>query len=61
MEYNPFFDICDLKGDKLLGSLFGTAYKGSSMPKQPRANDVFIQVPCTLFEFYNGCVKTIKY
>lgn len=61
LQYNPFFDIYDGKGHDLHGSLFGTAYGGANQPEDPRLSDVYVQIPCTLFEFYNGCMKVVKY
>jgi len=61
LKYNPFFDIFDNKGTELHGSLFGTAYGGINEPKHHNYGDCYVTVPCTLQEFYNGCVKTITY
>ena len=61
LKYNPFFDIYDGKGSDLHGSLFGTGYGGANQPQDPRLGDVFVQIPCTLLEFYNGSIKTVKY
>lgn len=61
LEYNPFFDIYDGSGKDLHGSLFGTAFGGANQPQPHRVGDIFVEVPCTLQEFYNGCVKVISY
>lgn len=61
LKYNPFFDIYDGKGNDLHGSLFGTGYGGANQPEDPRLGDVFVQIPCSLLEFYNGSMKTVKY
>eukprot|EP00347_Sterkiella_histriomuscorum_P002124 403369378 len=61
LKYNPFFDIYDGKGHQLHGSLFGSAFGGANQPEPPRHSDVFVEIPCTLFEFYNGSIKVAKY
>ena len=61
LKCNPFSDLCDTRGQDLHGSLFGTAYGGANQPKKPIVSDVFVNVPCTLIEFYNGCVKNVVY
>ncbi|CDW88811.1 c-terminal region family protein [Stylonychia lemnae] len=61
LQYNPFFNIFDSKGHDLHGSLFGTGFGGANEPEPPRIGDIFVQIPCTLFEFYNGCIKKITY
>jgi DnaJ-class molecular chaperone len=61
LKHNPFYDICDLKGEEHLGSLFGTAYGGANEPSEDAVGDVVVDIPCTLQEFYNGCIKTISY
>ena len=32
LKHNPFFDLCDIKGSLLEGSLFGTAFGGLNEP-----------------------------
>lgn len=61
LQHNPFFDIYDGSGKDLHGSLFGTAFGGMNEAKPAQVFDIYVKVPCTLFEFYNGCVKTITY
>lgn len=43
------------------GSLFGTAFGGANEAPKPLIGDVFVVIPCTLKEFYNGCIKTLSY
>lgn len=61
LEYNPFNEIIDTKGQKLQGSLFGNAFGGQSAMKVAPMSPILLQVPCTLQEFYNGCVKVVQY
>jgi DnaJ family protein B protein 13 len=61
LEVNPFFDIIDNMGTELHGSLFGTAYAGAHEPPKKMVGDVYLNVPCTLKEMYNGCMKTVVY
>jgi DnaJ-class molecular chaperone len=61
LEYNPFNEIIDTKGQKLQGSLFGNAFGGQNAMKVAPMSPIFLEVPCTLQEFYNGCVKVVQY
>ena len=61
MENNAFHKIADTNGAQLSGSLFGSAFGGAlALPFNP-AEDVKVEVPCTLLEFYHGCVKLVVY
>ena len=61
LKNNPFFDICDRTGTEVEGSLFGSAFGGVFEPKLPPMPTIEVQVPTTLKEFYNGCVKTVSF
>lgn len=61
LEYNPFHEIIDTSGKKLQGSLFGNAFGGQNAMKVAPMSPIFVEVPCNLSEFYNGCVKEIQY
>ena len=41
--------------------MFGTAFGGSNEPNPMPEGDIFVKIPCTLTEFYNGAFKTINY
>lgn len=61
LKNNTFYDICDKNGTEVEGSLFGSAFGGVNQPKLPPMPTIEVQVPTTLKEFYNGCIKTISY
>ena len=61
LEFNPFFNIIDTEGQKLKGSFFGNAFGGINAPPLAPLGPVMVVVPCTIQEFYNGCVKNIEY
>ena len=61
LKYNPFHGVFDSTGQKLHGSMFGSSYGGALAPSAEAAEDVKIDVPCTLMEFYHGCVKIVTY
>ena len=48
-------------GKDLEGSMFGGAYGGANMKPPSIPEDVIIVINCSLEEFYNGCMKIIKY
>ena len=41
--------------------MFGTAFGGSNEPKPALEGDCFLEIPCTISEFYNGCMKKAYY
>jgi len=43
------------------GSLFGSGFAGLNHPTLPPIQTIYINVPTTLKEFYNGCIKTVSY
>lgn len=61
LEYNAFHKIADTTGSQLSGSLFGSAFGGAIAPPVNAAEDVKVEVACTLLEFYHGCVKLVVY
>lgn len=61
LKNNTFYDICDKNGTEVEGSLFGSAFGGVNQPKMPPMPTIEVQVPVTLKEFYNGCIKTVSY
>lgn len=61
LENNAFHQIADTTGSQLSGSLFGSAFGGALCPPLEEAQDVKVDVPCSLLEFYHGCVKLVVY
>jgi hypothetical protein len=41
--------------------MFGSAFGGAHAPLAKVAEDVKMDVPCTLLEFFHGCVKLVVY
>ena len=41
--------------------MFGSAYGGAHAPAAEPAEEVRVDVPVTLQEFYHGCVKLVVY
>jgi len=58
---NAFHQVCDSTGEKLSGSMFGSAYGGSHEPAPQDSKDVEVDLPCTIMEFYHGSVKYVTY
>jgi DnaJ-class molecular chaperone len=48
-------------GRDQFGSMFADAYGGKGVPAQSAPQDVLVILDCTLFEFYNGCVKHVEF
>ena len=61
LRCNAFHGVFDGTGEKVHGSMFGSAYGGSLAPSGSAAENVKIEVPVTLSEFYNGCVKLVVF
>jgi len=61
LECNAFHGVFDGEGTKLQGSMFGSAFGGARAPLAGAVGDVHVEVPVTLAEFYNGCVKVAVY
>jgi hypothetical protein len=61
LKHNPFFELCDIKGSLLEGSLFGTAFGGLNEPAAPLVADITVTVDVTLREFYCGSIKQVRY
>lgn len=58
---NPFTDKLEDDGRDQFGSMFGDAFGGQNQPMTPAPQDIVVTLPCTLFEFYNGCLKRIEF
>jgi DnaJ-class molecular chaperone len=43
------------------GSMFGDAYGGQNEPKPQPPQDIEVKLDCSLYEFYNGCIKRIEF
>jgi DnaJ-class molecular chaperone len=61
LHHNPFHNVSDSTGEKLHGSMFGSAFGGGHAPGADAAKDVQVEVPCSLLEFYHGAVKLVVY
>lgn len=51
----------DQDGSDLFGSFLADSYNGKKMPKKSAPKNVEVTIKCTIKEFYNGCLKDIKY
>jgi len=61
LHNNAFHKVCDATGEKLSGSMFGSAYGGSHAPAPQASKDVEVDLACTIMEFYHGSVKYVTY
>ena len=61
LECNAFHAVFDGEGTRLHGSMFGSAFGGAKAPLAGAVGEVRVDVPVTLAEFYNGCVKMAVY
>jgi DnaJ family protein B protein 4 len=60
-RYLPFNKLFDDDGSELYGSFFGGA-KGGMRWEEPVLNDeVRMDVPCSLSDFFNGAFKTVSF
>jgi DnaJ-class molecular chaperone len=41
--------------------MFGDAFGGMNQPEIPAPKDIVVTLDCTLYEFYNGCLKKIDF
>lgn len=41
--------------------MFGDAFGGQRYPLNPAPEDIVVSLECTLYEFYNGCLKKIEF
>ena len=61
-EANPYSLLNEFENKKdQLNSIFGSAYGGLNRPEDAPLQNIIINLPCTLEELYNGCIKTITY
>ena len=61
-ETNPYSLLNEFENKKdQLNSIFGSAYGGLNRPEDAPLQNIIINLPCTLEELYNGCIKTITY
>ena len=51
----------DLDGNDAYGSLLGDGHGSKNQPAKSAPQNVEETLTCTLFEFYNGSNKTLKY
>ena len=61
-EINPYSLLTEFENKKdQLNSIFGSAYGGLNKPEDAKLPDIIIDLPCTLEELYNGCIKNVKF
>ena len=59
---NPFSLIRETERiDDEYGSIFGSANGGMNQREKSPLKNIEIELPITLDEFYNGCIKQVKY
>lgn len=51
----------ELDGQDIYGSLLGDGYKAKNQLKPDSPKDIEMTLSCSLQEFYNGSMKTVKY
>ena len=51
----------DLNGTDVYASLLGDAYGAKNQAPSKKPADITVTLKCTLAEFYNGSLKTVKY
>lgn len=51
----------DIEGADMYGSLLGDAQGAKNKPRALAPKDVEISLTCSLFEFYNGSIKSVSY
>ena len=54
-------DIFNLDGGDAYGSLLGDGHGAKNQPAKPKPENIECTMVCTLYEFYNGSLKTLKY
>lgn len=54
-------DVYDLDGNDVYGSLLGDGHGSKNQPPKPAPANVEETLTCSLFEFYNGSNKMLKY
>lgn len=60
-NFDPMAADFELDGSDVYGSFLNDAFKGKNQPKHQPPKDVEIEAKCTLAEFYNGSLKSLKY
>jgi DnaJ-class molecular chaperone len=60
LRNNPFYDIADMEGEQPEEGSFMAEAQGLK-PELPQMPTIEVEVPTTLQEFYNGCMKEICY
>jgi DnaJ family protein B protein 13 len=54
-------EVFELDGSDAFGSILGSGYRGKSMPAAPVPKNVEVTLFCNLVDFYNGCVKSVRF
>jgi len=54
-------DVYEMDGSDVFGSLNNDAMKGKNQRKPFPPKNVEVTVKCSLQEFYNGSMKTVRY
>lgn len=60
-QKTPMQDTFELDGSDLYGSLLGDGYKAKNEQKPCPPEDIVCTLNCSLYEYYNGSIKTCKY
>ena len=58
---NPLSTDFEVTGQDMYGSLLGDAHGAKNKVRPPAPKDVTLEAKCTLYELYNGSMKTLKY
>ena len=54
-------DIFNLDGSDAHGSLLGDGVGAKNQPSKSKPQNIECVLSCSLYEFYNGSLKTLKY
>ena len=54
-------DVFELDGSDAHGSFLGDGQGGKNQPAKPKPKNIECELSCSLYEFYNGSLKTLKY
>ena len=57
----PLRTYFDIEGADMYGSLLGDAQGAKNKPRALAPKDVEISLACSMFEFYNGSIKSVSY
>ena len=58
---DPLATDFEIDGSDIYGSLLGDAHGAKNKLRPPAPSDVQLEAKCSLYELYNGSMKTLKY